>query len=228
MPDEEIKTLLEQFRGKGPRSVVTAFRPIRDRETREERDARVARQRSNAIGVLPDRFADAAYADFAGSEHHQKLATWYDHGPTNLVISGSLGSGKTYAAAAIMNDACERGPRPRPVFITIGEFIRAISVSDNDPALLRIARESRLLVFDDLGAEANATEAFNGQLLALFDHRYARRMRTVITTNTDGSLTEISRTFTNRYGQRVSERIVNECGRIRFDGQTRRRAGKPW
>ena len=103
-----------------------------------------------------------------------------------LVLSGTYGCGKTHLAAAIANQQTARG-RATPMFIVVPDLLdhlRATFSPTSASTLDRVFEQVRtapLLILDDLGTES-ATPWAREKLFQLFNHRYAGRLPTVITT----------------------------------------------
>lgn len=105
-----------------------------------------------------------------------------------LLLEGTYGCGKTHLAAAIGNFRLQRGETV--LFITVPDLLdhlrasfQPLAESSYDETFERI-RNASLLILDDLGAENNSAWA-REKLFQLFNHRYTRRLPTVITTNND-------------------------------------------
>lgn len=104
-----------------------------------------------------------------------------------LLFSGGYGSGKTHLAAAIANHAAGLGIPT--LFLTVPDLLdtlRASYSSNDDPYAARFEeiRNIQLLVLDNLWTQ-NATSWTLEKLFQLFDHRYVKRLPTVVTTDMD-------------------------------------------
>lgn len=103
-----------------------------------------------------------------------------------LVLMGGYGTGKTHLAAAIANQCVTLG---RAVLFEIVpdllDYLRASFGPNSETGLderLEMIREAPLLILDDLGAH-NSTPWAQEKLFQILNHRYNRRLPTVITTN---------------------------------------------
>lgn len=103
-----------------------------------------------------------------------------------LYLSGTYGCGKTHLAIAIALACLDRGV---PVlFQTAPDFLRALratfgtEAAGQYEAVFALAANIEVLVIDDLGAQKNSDWAAE-QLFQLINHRYLRRLPTVITSN---------------------------------------------
>jgi DNA replication protein DnaC len=129
------------------------------------------------------------------------VTNWAASKATILVLSGSLGCGKTTAAARWALKHCER--YTAPLFLRASTLART-SRFDSD------TRETWLnapgLVLDDLGVEyADAKGSFQADLEELVDCYYGKRRPLIITTNVR------KEEFKVRYRDRIADRL-RECG----------------
>lgn len=114
-------------------------------------------------------------------------ARTYAHKPTGwLILKGGYGCGKTHLAAAIANQQLNMG---HPVlFINTPDLLdhlRSTFSPQSDigyDSLFDRVRNTTLLILDDLGSQSN-TEWAQEKLYQIFNHRYANRLPTVVTTN---------------------------------------------
>ena len=132
--------------------------------------------------------------DYSESEA-QSLATAFN-GALNyaqnpdgwLLLEGSYGCGKTHLAAAVGHQRLLQGDTV--LFITTPDLLDHLrstfsprSETTYDELFDRV-RETDLLILDDLGVE-NPSEWAKEKLFQLINHRYSRRMSTIVTTNSD-------------------------------------------
>ncbi|MBL8163468.1 MAG: ATP-binding protein [Anaerolineae bacterium] len=128
-------------------------------------------------------------AEATSLEWALRYAADYAENPQGwILLEGPYGCGKTHLAAAIGNLRLQRGDNV--LFITVPDLLDHLragfqpsSESPYDEAFERI-RSASILILDDLGAENNSAWA-REKLFQLFNHRYTRRLPTVITTNND-------------------------------------------
>ncbi|HEX5940125.1 MAG TPA: ATP-binding protein, partial [Dehalococcoidia bacterium] len=103
-----------------------------------------------------------------------------------LVLSGPSGAGKTHVAAAIANEAIERG-RPA-LFVVVPDLLdhlRSSYSSDADLGfnqLFEQVRNAPILILDDLGTQ-QMTGWTQEKLFQLINQRFNSQMPTVVTTN---------------------------------------------
>lgn len=132
------------------------------------------------------------------------LAWQYAQQPDGwLFIQGGYGCGKTHLAAAIGN--AQLLMEKPVIFLTVPDLLDHLrstyvpSAENRYDELFDQVRETPLLILDDLGTE-NATPWATEKLFQLLNHRYARQLPTVITTN--HSLDEID--------DRIRSRLVDQ------------------
>ncbi len=160
---------------------------------------RQTRQRQmNALGSA-EMLAEMTFAAFRPdgialpAERQRTLHAAFDaalafaHHPHGwLLLSGGFGVGKTHLAAAIANEATQQGGEA--VFVLVPDLLDHLRASfspnsaESYDELFERLRNTPLLVLDDLGAESSTAWA-QEKLFQLLNHRYLRRLPTVITTN---------------------------------------------
>ncbi len=111
--------------------------------------------------------------------------TFADHPHGWLLLTGTYGCGKTHLAAAIANAVVAAGGKA--LFLTVPDlldWLRASysGVDESYEQRFEEIRNAPLLVLDDLGTQ-NTTAWAQEKLFQIMDHRYVRRLPTVITTN---------------------------------------------
>lgn len=125
-----------------------------------------------------------------------------------LLFSGSVGSGKTFLAAAIANVLIEQ--QTKLLFLVVPDLLdelRATFDSKSETSefdLLDIARTIPVLILDDLGAH-NYTDWTRNRLYSILNYRTNEQLPTIITTNL--SFDEIE-TF---LGERTCSRLLQMC-----------------
>lgn len=132
-----------------------------------------------------------------------------------LLLFGSPGTGKTFAASCIANALMQKRV---PVLVTSIVRLTAGMFGDELNELLYRMNTARLLVLDDFGAERN-TDFKQEQIFTVIDARYAAKKPMIITTN----LTDF-KTETDVRRKRVYDRIFEVCTPIKMDGESKRRA----
>ena len=149
-----------------------------------------------------DAYADLRFENFQvrlswlSPEQNQYLSSIaesclnYAADPANqwLLLKGGFGTGKTHLAAAVGHHRLAMG---YPVlFLTVPDLLDHLRQTyapsnevDYDELFERV-KNVQLLVLDDLGSESPTAWA-NEKLFQLLNHRYVKRLATVITTNVD-------------------------------------------
>jgi DNA replication protein DnaC len=102
-----------------------------------------------------------------------------------LLLEGGYGCGKTHLAAAIANQAVNRGVPT--LFITVPDLLDSLRFAFNDPETtfeqrLNEIRTASLLILDDFGTQ-NATAWSQEKIFQIMNYRYINKLPTVVTTN---------------------------------------------
>ncbi len=135
----------------------------------------------------------------------------FDEANYNLLLSGSVGTGKTFLSHCIAKHLIDRGKTV--VYYTAYELVERMT----DVSLGRMENFAELLwdcdliILDDLGCERQTDYAQN-LLFHLLNERLIRNKRIVISTNLSGK--ELKET----YNERIFSRILGGFTGIRFYG----------
>lgn len=134
-----------------------------------------------------------------------------------LLLHGGVGTGKTYAAACIVNALIDTG---RACLMT--NFARVLntlwSIEDKQ-GYIDSLNQFDLLVLDDLGAERRSEYA-QEQVFNVIDSRYRAKLPLIITTN----LTMQELTAPDNIGNgRIYDRVLEMCHPVEVSGKSRRR-----
>lgn len=137
-----------------------------------------------------------------------------------LLLWGSVGTGKTFAAACIANALLDRGVAVRMTnFSSILAQMRSL-YADGRAALLRELADIPLLIIDDLGIE-RGTEYALEQVYAVVDERYKAGRPLIVTTNL--TISEL-RAAEDAAHARIYSRILEMCTPVNVAGADRRAA----
>ena len=136
-----------------------------------------------------------------------------------LLFYGKTGTGKTFAAACIVNALIDKG---YPCMVTsLSRVINTISgMYDGKQEYIDGLNRFTLIVFDDLATEAD-TAYRNEIVYNIIDSRYRSGLPFIVTTNLTGeelkSAGDISK-------QRIYSRLFERCLPVEVAGSDRRRA----
>ena len=136
-----------------------------------------------------------------------------------LVLMGDTGTGKTFAAACIVNALIDQG---YPCMITsLSREINTIQgMMDGKQNYIDSLNNYSLLVLDDVGVEG-ATPYRMEQIYNIIDTRYRSGLPMIVTTNIPWS--ELSRQDVELPKKRIYSRILEMCVPIKVEGSDRRR-----
>jgi DNA replication protein DnaC len=140
--------------------------------------------------------------------------------PKNLLLYGSVGTGKTHLCSAIANQVLSAGLQVLYFKSShLFSWLRS-QMFDSEPGAkadpLELLYQADLLVLDDLGTEGR-TDFVEEQLFNLIDERIIRQKPWVISTNF------LIEGLCNRYDERLTDRILGEAKRLRFEETSIRR-----
>lgn len=174
-----------------------------------------AERRERLVGnLLKNR--PAAFAD--PGELNPRLKAWAvalaGGVGQNLVLTGPVGAGKTWAVWKAAETAVQYGYEGSVIITTAARFRRIIAPSTADPKEFTRYCETGLLAVDDL-ATMRLSEWDLDHLGELADIRWAAQAPTVITSNKT-KLAEL-------LGPRISSRIQHNALIVALDGPDRRR-----
>ncbi len=151
-----------------------------------------------ASAVLKANKLDKYYAKFAD------YCKRFDENPKNVLITGSVGTGKSHLAGAIANELTKKNFNV--VFISACEldtvFLKYHTAPVYDKSFyLSLLSECDLLVIDDLGAEPIYKNVTLEYLLMILSERLAKNMPYIVTTNLS------QEQLLDRYGDRILSRL---------------------
>jgi DNA replication protein DnaC len=209
--------------------VVTCMCKCEGERYQQEQQAAELREQQRKIdelrraGFNNDDIASWTFENSNGSNEKimQIMRNYVDNFPhflehgKGLLLYGNVGTGKTYAAACVANALINKVV---PCYMT--NFSRARNmVFEDKQRYLDNLQKFRLLVLDDLGAEAKS-EYMQEVVFSIIDARYRAGLPMIITTNL--SLDEIKnpRTLTEA---RCYDRILERCYPVEVAGQSQRR-----
>ena len=128
-----------------------------------------------------------------------------------LMLTGDVGSGKTYLASSIANVLLAKGQRV--LFIVVPDLLDQIKATfDPDRnaweyseyELMEAARQIPLLILDDLGAN-NYTDWSRNRIYSIVNYRLNHQLPVIITTNITPEDLEA------HLGERTTSRLLEMC-----------------
>jgi DNA replication protein DnaC len=140
--------------------------------------------------------------------------------PKNLILIGTVGTGKTHLAAAICNAL--RAQDIPCLFATAQNLFNAYYTANFDRKLSIEEQfgSTKLMVLDDIG-NLNLNEATGGKfqrktLFALLNRRYIRKLPTVITTNEPDAMEQC-------FNEATLDRLYERCQILPMNGKSYRK-----
>lgn len=136
-----------------------------------------------------------------------------------LLMYGSVGSGKTYAACEVANELIDKG---HPVLVT--NFIKIVNIlqenfSGRQKYIDSLNRFS-LLVLDDLDVERDSDYMLEN-VYSVVDARYRAGLPMIITTNLTGAKLKNPDNISK---ERIYSRLLERCHPIEVNAKDRRKA----
>lgn len=180
-------------------------------------------ERLKVASLMDAKLKSATLKTFTQKEDNQKLYTivknYVDNFETfyksnrGLLFWGTVGTGKSYAAACIANELLNR---KTPVVMT--SFVKVLQViqdnTKNETEFVNRLCAARLLIIDDLGTERNTDYALE-KVYNVIDSRYRTGKPLILTTNLN--LQDMQMTQDIRY-QRIYDRIFEMCHPVMVNG----------
>jgi DNA replication protein DnaC len=166
---------------------------------------------ANLLASRPGEFAAPGTLDPRIDGWARGLA---DGTSRNLVLTGPVGAGKTWAIWKAAETAVAAGYEGRVVITTAGSLHRAVAPATADPREFARCCTAGLLAIDDLSAFGLSAWDLD-HLGELADARWAGQLPTVVSSNK----TDLQALL----GPRISSRLAHNALLVEMDGPDRRR-----
>lgn len=135
-----------------------------------------------------------------------------------LLLSGPVGTGKTYMAACVANALIDSGYKA--LMTNFSSLINKIQgMWEGKQNYINSLNLYQLIVIDDLGAERNS-EYMQEQVFNIIDARYRSGLPMIITTNLSTEELKKPKDLSNT---RIYDRILERCHPVKFSGGSIRR-----
>jgi len=168
---------------------------------------------------IPPLFKDKTFATYDAQNESQKAALAVCQRAVEkrqgLYLCGPVATGKTHLAIATLKEHLAQGYSG--FYIRTVDFLQRLRPPSNDSILLDRARETSLLVFDDLGMQSDTQWTFE-KITDVIDYRNANLLPTIITSN-------LTLEMMNEGGleyQRIASRIEEGCECVIIKGESYR------
>lgn len=206
-----------------------------EREIAEREKAEKQRQKDmeriaelRQLSLLDKRYEDAVFNNFISSPYNEKnlklckrFAEHFDdmrRKNQGLLMWGNVGTGKSFAAACIVNHLLST--KTACIMTSIVKILQLIqnNNSEENNIMSRLSRVP-LVVFDDFGTERNTDYALE-KIYNILDSRYRSGLPMIITTNL--TFKEMQNETDIRYS-RLYDRIFECCYPMQFTGDSFRK-----
>lgn len=216
----------------GKELTVTCLCQCASEAYQREEDARKAREFRDRVDRLRKdgfRGSDLDKWSFAQDDGQDPRTSsimhrYVDHFPEllhqgrGMILYGQCGSGKTFAAACVVNALIDQGYKCFMTnFSRIANTISGLREGKQD--YLDELNQYALLALDDLGAERN-TEYMTEIVYNIIDNRYRAKLPMIITSNLSGDELKNPRGIAE---QRIYNRVLERCAPVEVSKIDRRR-----
>lgn len=187
---------------------------------------------------IPARYADCNFNTYqtltpsqeAAFKYAYTLATEFPAVERGLLLTGSVGVGKTHLAVSILKALTERGFKC--LFYEFGALLKEIQDSYNprtqasELKILMPVLDAEVLVLDELGA-SKPTDWVRDTMAHIINSRYNDRKLTIFTTNyLDERQNDREETLEDRIGVRLRSRLFEMCRTVSVGGEDYRRKAR--
>lgn len=180
---------------------------------------------------IPKRYYDCHFQSYKVTNPSQerafkyasKLAMEYPATERGLLLSGTVGVGKTHLAVSILKALNERGFSC--LFYEFGSLLKEIqdsfnpSTQSSELKVLAPVFDAEILILDEIGA-SKPTEWVRDTMAHIINTRYNDKKLTIFTTNySDERKNEKDETLEDRIGVRLRSRLFEMCKTVKIEGQ---------
>lgn len=196
---------------------------IKERMRKEEYEEEMKRiRRLRDASMMENKYQSARFSDYMVREGNEKafnIAKRYVQDfkkmyrdNIGLVFYGAVGTGKSYTAACIANNLlANKIPVVMTSFVRMLQDFRSV---EDEGQYIRTLNSSRLLIFDDFGAERD-TDYVIEKVYNAIDSRVRTNKPMIITTNL--SFEDMMKNPDIRY-RRIYDRIFENCHPVELSG----------
>lgn len=198
---------------------------LMEEQRQRERKERISVLRREAFREIPAR--DWRFSSVKMTEQLEKVKRYAEHWEEmqqdgiGLLLFGSVGTGKSYAAGCIANELIDYGHSVR--FIGLSDVVnrmQGVHSGERDDYLQSLLKPE-LLILDDLGAE-RSTSFGKEQVFDVINKRTLSGKPLIVTTNIPLLVMQQAEDIQDR---RIFDRVLEVCVLVRFEGENFRRAG---
>lgn len=149
----------------------------------------------------------------------QKASLWLQgKGKPWLMLLGGIGNGKSTMLKAIAGTLLFASKQEQRLTMTTS--LELIEEANDNPDHYKMLRNADFLAIDELGVEPQTIKHYgniSSPIVDLVYYRYDRRMPTLFSTNYN------QKEIKDRYGERVEDRLFEQCSVILFKNQSYRK-----
>lgn len=187
----------------------------------KERQRKIRIEQLRVNGIQDEHLQSCRFENAEDSIYVRKCKQFVEHWDeirkenTGLLLSGPVGTGKTFCAACIANELIDHGV---PVLMTSFPSVLGSRYVLND--IIREANSFDLIIVDDLGTERDTDYAAE-VVYQFVDARYRSGKPMIVTTNL---APKDLRTQPDVKYRRIYDRVLEMCVPMVFNGDNRRTA----